>query len=198
MQISGEAQSPERRKLLGAAARVAAFATVSQAQQQVAFAATSQQAKGEIVLVVGATSTMGQEACSDLLALGYKVRGLTRRADDVKTAVVGTELANVEWVSGNLNNLADLAPVMKGVKKVIFSPLLATRAGLDPAYAKATMQEDISMNRRIYSEAVGELLRLGKIEGIDKFVLVSSAGAGLAARLSQSTPSPEGRRRRLS
>jgi NADPH:quinone reductase-like Zn-dependent oxidoreductase len=43
---------------------------------------------GEVVLVVGATSTTGQDLCKDLLAMGYRVRGLTRRAEDVKKAVV--------------------------------------------------------------------------------------------------------------
>ena len=30
------------------------------------------------------------------------------------------------------------------------------------------------MNRRIYADAVAEILRLGRVEGLDKFVLVSS------------------------
>ena len=167
-----EVTSQVRRRLLKDSLYFAALAAASSEPRRVS--AGSPAGKAGIVLVVGATSTMGQDACKDLLALGYKVRGLTRRSEDVQKAVEGTELAQVEWVKGNLNNLADLAPAMKGVKRVIFAPLLATRAGLDPAYVRTTVFEDIEMNRRIYADAVAEILRLGRAEGLDKFVLVSS------------------------
>mmetsp|Transcript_20977 Transcript_20977/g.32875 ORF Transcript_20977/g.32875 Transcript_20977/m.32875 type:complete len:279 (-) Transcript_20977:173-1009(-) len=123
---------------------------------------------------------MGQDVCTDLLARGYKVRGLTRRAEDVKRAVVGTELAQVDWVKGNLNyNVSDVEGIMGGVKKVIFAPLLASRAGLDPTYLEqsggAALFEDIEMNHHIYCDAVREIARLGAKQGMDKFVLVSSS-----------------------
>ena len=169
---TAEVTSQVRRRLLKDSLYFAALAAASSQPRRVS--ACSPAEKAGIVLVVGATSTMGQDTCKDLLALGYKVRGLTRRSEDVQKAVEGTELAQVEWVKGNLNNLADLAPAMKGVKRVIFAPLLATRAGLDPAYVRATVFEDVEMNRRIYADAVAEILRLGRVEGLDKFVLVSS------------------------
>jgi len=87
-----------------------------------------------------------------LLAAGFKVRGFTRRADDVKRAVVGTEFASVEWVNGNLKEFSDLAPAMRGVKKVIFTPLLATKAGSDPNYFESAVFQDIEMNRVVYGE----------------------------------------------
>jgi hypothetical protein len=50
-------------------------------------------------------------------------------------------------------------------------------AGLDPNYAGgAAVYEDIAMNRKIFTDAVGELARLAAIEKVDKFVLLSSAG----------------------
>jgi hypothetical protein len=50
-------------------------------------------------------------------------------------------------------------------------------AGLDPNYAGgAAVYEDIAMNRRIFTDAVGELARLAAMENVDKFVLLSSAG----------------------
>mmetsp|Transcript_34980 Transcript_34980/g.51226 ORF Transcript_34980/g.51226 Transcript_34980/m.51226 type:complete len:357 (+) Transcript_34980:49-1119(+) len=119
--------------------------------------------KGELVLVVGATGAIGQYAIFDLLERGYKVRGITRRADKIKKQLVGTDLAAVEWVNGDLNDKSTLAPAMVGVKKIIFA-------------AGAHGWEDIENNRRIYAEAVGEFARLGKQEGVNRFVLISSAG----------------------
>lgn len=174
-----------RRQLLQSTLPLVAFLPILWSQPGTAHASNQPQipARREIVLVVGATSDFGQRVCEELLARGYAVRGLTRRSDDVKAAVAGTRLAAVEWVNGDLNSIADFAPaLMKGVKKVVFAPLLASRAGLDPSYAGgAAAYEDIAMNRRIYSEAVGELARLAAGAGVDRFVLVSSAGAGAPA-----------------
>jgi NADPH:quinone reductase-like Zn-dependent oxidoreductase len=51
--------------------------------------------KGDLVLVVGATGGIGQYAIFDLLSRGYKVRGITRRAEKVQGQVKGTELEKV-------------------------------------------------------------------------------------------------------
>ena len=104
--------------------------------------------KQELVLVVGATGGIGQYALFDLLKRGYKVRGITRRAQKVMEQVKGTELEQVEWVSGDLNDKTIFAPAMKGVNKVIIA-------------AGAHGWEDIENNRRIYAEAVGEIARIG-------------------------------------
>ena len=129
----------------------AAITSIAFTQQAIA-AAVGAGNQDDVVLVIGATSTMGQEACKDLLAMGFRVRGFTRRADDVKQAVIGTEFAGVEWVSGDLKEKTGLNTAMKGVKKVIFAPLLATRAGSDPEYFKTAVDQDIQMNRLIFSE----------------------------------------------
>ena len=104
--------------------------------------------KQELVLVVGATGGIGQYAIFDLLNRGYKVRGITRRAQKVMEQVKGTDLEQVEWVSGDLNDKTIFAPAMKGVNKVIIA-------------AGAHGWEDIENNRRIYAEAVGEIARIG-------------------------------------
>jgi hypothetical protein len=114
MRSVSEAQEPlGRRQLLAAVPAAAVAAALLPSMLRPASAGA-----GDLVLVIGATSTAGQDLCRDLLAAGFKVRGLTRRADDVKQAVVGTELASVEWVTGNLKEFSDLAPAMRGVKKV--------------------------------------------------------------------------------
>jgi len=74
--------------------------------------------KQELVLVVGATGGIGQYAIFDLLNRGYKVRGITRRAQKVMEQVKGTDLEQVEWVSGDLNDKTIFAPAMQGVNKV--------------------------------------------------------------------------------
>jgi hypothetical protein len=78
--------------------------------------------KGEVVLVVGATGGIGQYATFNLLQRGYKVRGVTRRDKDPKflNQIKGTYLEEVEWVHGDLNDKASLAPAVRGAKKIIF------------------------------------------------------------------------------
>jgi hypothetical protein len=152
MHSASDAEEPLGRRQLLAAVPAAAVAAVLPAMKRPAAAAAIAAGAGEVVLVIGATSTAGQDLCRDLLAAGFKVRGFTRRADDVKRAVVGTEFASVEWVNGNLKEFSDLAPAMRGVKKVVFTPLLATKAGSDPNYFESAVYQDIEMNRVVYGE----------------------------------------------
>jgi len=153
-----DAMSPGRRTMLQTAAAAPLVFWRALNSQPVAA-----EGKGDLVLVVGATGGIGQYAIFDLLSRGYKVRGITRRAEKVQGQVKGTELEKVEWVSGDLNDKKTLAPAMVGVKKVIFC-------------AGAHGWEDIENNRRIYFEAVAELAKLGATQAIDRIVLVSSAG----------------------
>ena len=126
----GDEDAPawNRRKMLS----IATYVALSQPWPESACAASQPPAHmGDIVLLIGATSVLGQRACEQLLKRGYSVRGLTRRQADVKKAVAGTRLADVEWVEGNLNQISDFAPgIIKGVKKIIFAPILASRAGM--------------------------------------------------------------------
>jgi hypothetical protein len=126
----GDEDAPawNRRKMLS----IATYVALTQPWPESACAASQPPAHmGDIVLLIGATSVLGQRACEQLLKRGYSVRGLTRRQADVKKAVAGTRLADVEWVEGNLNQISDFAPgIIKGVKKIIFAPILASRAGM--------------------------------------------------------------------
>lgn len=126
-------------------------------------------APGGTVLVLGASGGIGQYVCQELLRKGYRVRGFTRRPEQAQEELKG---ARIEWVQGDLNRKADLAPAMKGVQKVVFC-------------AGSHGWEDIENNRRIYAEAVGEAARLGKAEGIDRFLVVSSAGLDIMDPSSQ-------------
>lgn len=157
IRLADEAQSRVRRTLLQTASVAPILLGAWGAE------ALPAKGNGELVLVVGATGGIGQFASYELLQRGYKVRGITRRAETAKEKLKGTDLEQVEWVFGDLNQKDTIAPVMKGVKKVIIA-------------AGAHGWEDIENNRRIYAEAVGEIATIGKKEGVDRVVLVSSAG----------------------
>jgi hypothetical protein len=90
------------------------------------------------ILVVGAAGGIGQFVCRELLARGYKVRcptpqpstrdpkfetrnpkpykvrGFSRTPEKAQEALAG---ADIEWIRGDLNKKADLAPAMKGVRR---------------------------------------------------------------------------------
>ena len=153
MQIDQEdVKSHDRRVVLASFWPAAVTAATLMRPATAASVGPGNQHAEQIVLVIGATSTMGQEACKDLLEMGFRVRGFTRRAEDVKKAVIGTEFADIEWVNGDLKEKTGLESAMKGVSKVIFAPLLATRAGSDPEYFRTAVDQDIQMNRLIFAE----------------------------------------------
>ena len=98
MQIDQEdVQSHARRVVLASFWPAAVTAATLMRPATAAAVGPGNQHAEQIVLVIGATSTMGQEACKDLLEMGFRVRGFTRRAEDVKKAVIGTEFADIEW-----------------------------------------------------------------------------------------------------
>jgi uncharacterized protein YbjT (DUF2867 family) len=69
---------------------------------------------------VGATGSIGQATCMELLNKGYKVRGLTRRSADVMEGYAKKNewIGKVEWVVGDLKKPETLADGVKGVDKV--------------------------------------------------------------------------------
>ena len=79
---------------------------------------TTRVASFSVVLVLGATGGIGLYVCRELLDMGFKVRGFTRQPAQAESLLPG---AGVEWIQGDLNTKADIAPAMKGVKKVIFA-----------------------------------------------------------------------------
>jgi len=104
---AGDAADTTRRTLL---LQTAAAVPVLLAGAQQADAAES-----GTVLVLGASGGIGQHVCTELLKKGYKVRGFTRRPAEAQEELKGS---SIQWVRGDLNNKADLAPAIKGVQKV--------------------------------------------------------------------------------
>lgn len=66
-----------------------------------------------MILVIGATGTIGTHLVHQLTRSGHPVRALTRNAE--KAAKLG---GNVEIVTGNLDDEASLRPAMRGVKRL--------------------------------------------------------------------------------
>jgi hypothetical protein len=104
---AGDAADTTRRTLL---LQTAAAVPVLLAGAQQASAAES-----GTVLVLGASGGIGQYVCTELLKKGYRVRGFTRRPAEAQEELKGS---SIQWVRGDLNNKADLAPAIKGVQKV--------------------------------------------------------------------------------
>jgi len=117
---------------------------------------------GDLVLVLGASGLIGQYVSKELMARGYRVRGVTRKVEEAKEKLG----RRIDWVSAELSDPSTLASAMPGVSKVIF-------------VAGARGQGGVEKNRKIYAEAVGELARLSTIQGVDKFILLSSGGVTL-------------------
>lgn len=69
--------------------------------------------KGKIALVIGATGGIGGAVAEALLAQGWYVRALTRRADTA--SMTSARLAGIEWHVGDAMNQADVIRAAEGV-----------------------------------------------------------------------------------
>jgi uncharacterized protein YbjT (DUF2867 family) len=118
-------------------------------------------AKGEWVLVAGATGRTGKLAVEQLLSRGYKVRAMVRDANKGKEAFP----AGVEVVVGDVRDPATLKGPMKGVKYVIS----AIGAGGGPKPEPGNGAEDID------NLGVANLAKAAKAAKVKQLVLVSSA-----------------------
>lgn len=75
-------------------------------------------AAAETVLVGGATGRQGNAVVDQLLARGYKVRGLTRNLESKRAERVAAK--GIELVQGNYGDPESLLAAMQGVEKVFF------------------------------------------------------------------------------
>ena len=91
-----------------------------------------------LILVTGATGKTGGATVRDLLARGYPVRALARRADARSERL---KQAGAEVVVGSMEDLADLQAAMAGVQRAYYCPPLEPgtlrRATLFAAAAQA-------------------------------------------------------------
>ncbi len=120
-------------------------------------------ARGELVLVAGATGRTGKQAVLQLAARGYKVRALVR---DEGKATKAEFPAGVAVVKGDVRDIESLKAGMKGVKFVIS----AIGAGGGPNPAPGNGAEDID------NQGVANLAQAASAARVRHLVLVSSAG----------------------
>ncbi len=73
------------------------------------------------ILVTGATGKTGNATIDQLIAIGYPVRALVRRADARSERL---RKSGVEIAVGSLEDMTDLAAAMKGVQRAYFCPPL--------------------------------------------------------------------------
>lgn len=71
-----------------------------------------------MILVAGATGSLGGEICRRLAAAGRRVRGLVRRSSD-PAAVARLRILGVETVEGDLKDPTSLARACRGVDAVV-------------------------------------------------------------------------------
>jgi UDP-glucose 4-epimerase len=119
------------------------------------------------VLVTGASGLCGRPVVRELIASGHAVRALVRR-------IPATQLANVEFVTGDLSDAIDWPPVLEGVDAVVHQA--AVTAGDRIAEAEY---------ERINHRATDDLARAAQAAGVGHFLFVSSVSAqsGPAAAL---------------
>jgi uncharacterized protein YbjT (DUF2867 family) len=119
-------------------------------------------AKGELVLVAGATGRTGKQAVLQLAARGYRVRALVR---DEGKATKAEFPAGVAVVKGDVRDIESLKAGMKGVKFVIS----AIGAGGGPNPTPGNGAEDID------NQGVANLAQAARAARVRHMVLVSSA-----------------------
>lgn len=126
-----------------------------------AFVPVAALAKGELVVVAGATGRTGRLAVEQLVARGYKVRALVRDVAKGKEQFP----RGVEVVAGDVRETALLRPALKGAKYVIS----AIGAGGGPKPTPGNGPEDID------NQGVANLAQVAKQAKVKQLVLVSSA-----------------------
>lgn len=124
-------------------------------------------ARGQLVLVAGATGRTGKEVVTQLVARNYRVRALVR---DVAKAQ-GTFPAGVELVVGDVRDPGSLRRSLKGVTFVIST----IGAGGGPRGEAGNGPEEIDF------QGVANLAAAAKKARVKHFVLVSSAAVTKAA-----------------
>src|SRR5579859_92327 len=80
--------------------------------QKMEFAQISTRKESKMILVTGATGTVGREVVTQLLAAGQKVRAMTRNPAKAKLD------ARVDVVRGNFEDPASLDEAVRGVDRI--------------------------------------------------------------------------------
>ncbi|KQM18909.1 NAD-dependent epimerase/dehydratase family protein [Novosphingobium sp. Leaf2] len=109
-----------------------------------------------VIALTGATGFVGQAVLDAALGAGYAVRALTRRQQPAR--------ANVEWIGGDLANVASLAELVKGAEATIHVAGVINApdaAGFEAGNVTGTLN----------------LIETAILKGVHRFVHVSSLSA---------------------
>ncbi len=123
-------------------------------------------AKGDWVLVAGATGKTGKLVVEQLVAADYKVRAMARNPETAKAALP----SGVEIVKGDVTDPASLDSPMKGVKYVVSA---IGAGGMKPEPGNGPVEVDLQGNIA--------LVKAAQKAKVKQFVLVSSAATSKAA-----------------
>lgn len=123
-------------------------------------------AKGELVLVAGATGKTGKRVVEQLVAADYKVRALARDVDAAKAVLP----AGVEIVKSDVKDPATLEAPMKGVQYVVSA---IGAGGMKPEPGNGPQEVDLQGNVN--------LVKAAQKANVKQFVLVSSAHTSKSA-----------------
>jgi dihydroflavonol-4-reductase len=115
--------------------------------------------------VTGATGLLGNNLCRVLLAQGWQVKGLVRSIDKARKLFPDS---TIEFVIGDMENVAAFAPALAGVD-VVFHTAAFFREYYQPGNHWETM-------KRINVDATMELLQAAQIQGVKRAVFTSSSG----------------------
>jgi uncharacterized protein YbjT (DUF2867 family) len=113
-----------------------------------------------MILVIGATGSLGMETCRRLALKGEKVRAFVRRTSDpAKLEILRSQ--QVELVTGDLKDPASLGPACEGIKSIIST-----------ASSTFSRQEGDSI-ATVDGNGQLSLVDAAKKAGVDRFVFVS-------------------------
>jgi len=115
--------------------------------------------------VTGATGFLGGNLVQALLDAGYEVRGLVRSKEKAEKVFAG---APVEFVTGDMSNVAGFAPQLAGCD-LLFHTAAYFREYYQPGDHKATIG-------KINVQGTVDLLIAAEKQGVKKAIHISSAG----------------------
>ncbi|MEM9831731.1 MAG: NAD-dependent epimerase/dehydratase family protein [Bacteroidota bacterium] len=115
-------------------------------------------------LVTGATGLIGSFICRALLGAGYTIRALKRKASDM--SLVKDIQSEIEWVEGDLLDVASLEKNLEEVNGIIHSAAFISYDSRD----EAIMQ-------KINVEGTANMVNAALKQGINHFVHISSVAA---------------------